>query len=237
MTPVMAIETWPITRFVPYERNPRKNDHVVDQMVESIKEFGFKIPILARSNGEVVDGHLRLKAAAKLSLAELPVILCDEWSEAQVRAFRLMVNRSVAWADWDEQLLALELAALKELDFDLKLTGFEEGEIAEFLAGGATDTTGSLSDRFLVPPFSVLDARQGYWQERKRAWLALGIESELGRGENALGFSETVNMTQAGKNPRRHLNRNASAIPGGGSGKNSAYMFKTPDGYKAIFKE
>jgi ParB-like chromosome segregation protein Spo0J len=59
-----------------------------------------------RSNGEVVDGHLRLKAARKLGITEIPVILCDEWSPGQVKAFRLLVNRSVTWADWDEELLA-----------------------------------------------------------------------------------------------------------------------------------
>lgn len=78
-------------------------------MCASIREFGFTIPCLVRSNGEVVDGHLRLKAARKLGIAEIPVILCDEWTPAQVKAFRLMVNRSVTWADWDEGLLAQEL--------------------------------------------------------------------------------------------------------------------------------
>ena len=78
-------------------------------MCGSIREFGLKIPVLARSDGEVVDGHLRLKAARKLGITEVPVILCDEWSPAQVKAFRLMVNRSVTWAAWDEELLALEL--------------------------------------------------------------------------------------------------------------------------------
>src|SRR6266404_9429940 len=103
------IQTWSIDRLVPYARNPRKNDAAVDRMCSSIREFGFKIPVLARSDGEVVDGHLRLKAAKKLRITEVPVILCDEWSAAQVKAFRLMVNRSVAWADWDEELLSLEL--------------------------------------------------------------------------------------------------------------------------------
>src|SRR5262249_24021982 len=89
------IEVWPITRLVFYARNPRKNDAAVDLMCASITEYGFKIPVLARSTGEVVDGHLRLKAAKKLGITEVPVILCDEWTEAQVKAFRLMVNRSV----------------------------------------------------------------------------------------------------------------------------------------------
>jgi DNA modification methylase len=102
-------------------------------MCASIREFGFKIPCLVRSDGEVVDGDLRLKAARKLALTEVPVILCDEWTPAQVKAFRLLVNRSVAWADWDEELLALELQELNAADFDLSLTGFDPGEIDDLL--------------------------------------------------------------------------------------------------------
>jgi DNA modification methylase len=123
------LENWPIEKLVPYARNPRKNDSAVDQMVGSIREFGFKIPCLVRSDGEVVDGHLRLKAARKLGITEVPVILCDEWTPAQVKAFRLMVNRSVTWADWDEELLKLELMDLETADFDLSLTGFDAKEI------------------------------------------------------------------------------------------------------------
>ncbi len=128
------IEHWPIDKLVFYARNPRKNDAVVDRMCSSIREFGFKIPVLARSDGEVVDGHLRLKAARKLGITEVPVILCDEWTPAQVKAFRLMVNRSVTWADWDEELLALELQDIQGSDFDLSLTGFDPGEIDSLLA-------------------------------------------------------------------------------------------------------
>ena len=102
-------------------------------MCASIREFGFKIPVLARGDGEIVDGHLRLKAARKLGITEVPVILCDEWTPAQVKAFRLMVNRSVEWAAWDEELLALELEEIKDLDYDLSLTGFDPGEIDKLL--------------------------------------------------------------------------------------------------------
>src|ERR1700681_2420805 len=91
-------EVWPIDRCVFYARNPRKNDAAVDRMAASIREFGFKIPILVRSSGEIIDGHLRLKAAQKLGLEELPVIVCDEWTPAQVKAFRLLANRSATWA-------------------------------------------------------------------------------------------------------------------------------------------
>jgi DNA modification methylase len=128
------VQTWSIDKLVFYARNPRKNDAAVDRMCGSIREFGFKIPVLARSNGEVVDGHLRLKAARKLGITDVPVILCDEWSEAQVKAFRLIVNRSVTWAAWDEELLAIELQELNAADFDLSLTGFDQREIDGLLA-------------------------------------------------------------------------------------------------------
>jgi ParB-like chromosome segregation protein Spo0J len=78
----MQTEHWSVSKLIPYRHNPRKNDHAIERMVASITEFGFKIPILARSSGEVVDGHLRLKAAQKLGLTEVPVILCDEWTGA-----------------------------------------------------------------------------------------------------------------------------------------------------------
>jgi hypothetical protein len=91
------IDYWPIEWLIEYARNPRKNDGAVDRPCGSIREFEFKIPCLVRSDGEVVDGHLRLKAARKLGITEVPVIPCDEWTPAQAKAFRLMVNRSVSW--------------------------------------------------------------------------------------------------------------------------------------------
>src|SRR5436305_14730768 len=117
---VQSIQQWPIDKLVFYARNPRKNDAAVDRMCGSIREFGFKVPVLARSDGEVVDGHLRLKAARKLGswpggdTTAIPVLLCDEWSPQQVKAFRLMVNRSVSGADWDEELIPRDLQGLNE---------------------------------------------------------------------------------------------------------------------------
>jgi hypothetical protein len=129
----MHVETWPVAKLLPYSRTPRKNNHAIERMAASIHEFGFKIPILARSNGEIVDGHLRFKAAQKLGLDQVPVILCDEWSDAQVKAFRLLVNRSATWAEWDWDIVALELDELKTLDVDLSLTGFDGAEIDDLL--------------------------------------------------------------------------------------------------------
>src|ERR1035437_4953896 len=133
------IQYWPIDKLIFYAGNPRRTDAAVDRMCGSIREFGLKIPVLARSDGEVVDGHLRLKAARKLGswpggdTSGIPVILCDEWTPAQVKAFRLMVNRSVTWADWDEELLTLELQELAATDFDLSLTGFDPKELDDLL--------------------------------------------------------------------------------------------------------
>ena len=128
-TATLTLEHWPTDRLIDYARNPRKNDHLVDRMASAIVEFGFRIPVVARSSGEVVDGHLRLKAARKLGLQTVPVVLADELSDAQIKAFRLLANRSVTWADWDEELLALELADLTEAGFDLALTGFDDVEL------------------------------------------------------------------------------------------------------------
>ena len=126
----MKTELWPLERLIDYARNPRKNDHAVDRVAAAIKEFGFRVPIIAKSDGLVVDGHLRLKAARKLGLVEVPVVLADDLTDAQVKAFRISVNRMAELAEWDSELLALELGELGELGFDLDLTGFGEGEIA-----------------------------------------------------------------------------------------------------------
>ena len=114
------IETWPIERLVSIPRNPRKNDAAVDRMCGSIREFGFKIPVWCEATAKWSMATCGLKAARKLEITEIPVILCDEWTPAQVKAFRLLVNRSVTWADWDEELLALELQDIQEADFDLE---------------------------------------------------------------------------------------------------------------------
>jgi ParB-like chromosome segregation protein Spo0J len=132
----LAMEMWPLSRFVEYESNPRNNDAAVDRMCDSIREFGFKIPCVVRRDGELVDGHLRLKAARKLGLANIPVVLCNEWTSAQVKAFRLLVNRSATWAGWDPELLALELQKLERAGYDLSLTGFDTAELDEFLGSG-----------------------------------------------------------------------------------------------------
>lgn len=149
----LVIEHWQTSRLIPYVRNPRKNDHAVEQMAGAITEFGFRIPLIAKSNGELVDGHLRLKAALHLGLDTVPVILADDLTPAQIKAFRLLANRSATWAQWDDDLLRLELDDLKLEDFDLTLTGFDPDELAALLADGEKVQSGN-NDDDLVPDLS-----------------------------------------------------------------------------------
>jgi ParB-like chromosome segregation protein Spo0J len=126
---VQQLESWPTDSLVEYARNPRKNDHAVDRVAAAIREFGFRVPILAKSDKTIVDGHLRAKAAKKLGLEEVPVLLCDDMTDIQVRAFRLSVNKVSEFADWDDEMLRVELDALGADGFDLELTGFSLDEI------------------------------------------------------------------------------------------------------------
>ena len=135
---MLKTESWALDKLAPYARNPRDNDPHVARMVAAIREFGFRIPIVARSDGTVVDGHLRLKAARQLGLQEVPVALADELSDAQVKAFRLLANRSATWAAWDEDLLTLELEELQAMAYDISHTGFDAAEIDALLAEPTT---------------------------------------------------------------------------------------------------
>jgi len=155
----LTFETWPIERCIDYARNPRKNDHAVDKVAAAIKEFGFRVPIVAKSDGLVVDGHLRLKAAKKLGLTEVPVILADDMTEAQIKAFRLSVNKVAELADWDTELLALEFGELDEMGFDLSLTGFEADEIGALFPEEAKE---GLTEDDAVPEIPAVPAtREG----------------------------------------------------------------------------
>jgi len=134
----LKVETWPIDRLVEYARNPRKNDEQVERMKAAIREFGFRIPVVAKSDGTLVDGHLRLKAARALGLTEVPVALADELTETQVKAFRLLANQSANWASWDNDLLKLEIEELEEQDFDVDMIGFD-GDTLEAIGTAELD--------------------------------------------------------------------------------------------------
>src|SRR6516225_1610062 len=114
---------WPIDKPIPYARNSRKiPERAIDKVAASIKEFGWRQPIVVDSEGVIIVGHVRLLAAKKLGLHQVPVHVADNLTPAQVKAYRLMDNRSHEEADWDLDLLGPELEELRDLDFELSLT-------------------------------------------------------------------------------------------------------------------
>lgn len=111
-----------INNLTPYENNPRKNDKSVDYVANSIKSFGFKVPIVIDSSGVIVAGHTRYKAAVKLKMDTVPCIVADDLTEEQIKAFRLADNKVGESSAWDMDLLANELDGI--LDFDMSDFGF-----------------------------------------------------------------------------------------------------------------
>lgn len=203
-----------VADLTPYARNSRTHsDEQVAQIAASIKEWGFTTPVLIDADGGIIAGHGRVMAAQRLGLEDVPCIIAEGWTEAQKRAYVIADNKLALNAGWDNEMLAVEMAELKDLDFDLDLIGFDSDELQAFEMaeeelpgeGDNEGSTASLADKFGIPPFSVLNAREGWWQNRKRAWLALGIRSELGRGENDGGGVDVQHNGQ----------RKANASPGG----------------------
>ncbi len=132
----MEVIQTPIGKLIPYIRNPRKNDQAISKVAGSITEFGFKQPIVVDSEMVIIAGHTRLLAAQQLELAEVPVVIANDLTEAQVKAYRIADNRTAQEAEWDNDLLKLELLDLIEFDFDLLETGFDPNELAELLTTG-----------------------------------------------------------------------------------------------------
>lgn len=229
-----------IEDLIPDARNSRKHtEKQISLIAKSIREYGFTNPVLVWKNNQIIAGHARVLAAEQLGVKSVPVRRCDHLSDTQRRALVIADNK-LALVDfqWDDSILEEELRALHDSDFDLSLTGFDDLELPNFddenlnpgsSSSGSTGKMGSLSEKFIIPPFSVLNAREGWWQDRKKAWLSLGIKSEVGRGENLLKFSEQAKLGGKGYGKPKQ-GRKATAIPGGGTGKNSAYMFKGADG-------
>lgn len=173
---------------IPYINNPRDNSNAIDAVASSIKNFGFKVPIVVDKGNEIVTGHTRLLAAKKLGMDQVPVIIADDLSEAEVKAFRLADNKVSELAEWDWSLLDTEIDELKnmDLDFDMEDFGFEDFE-EEIMTTkqkiSENDYTSPLNETFLVNPFSIINTMSGDWQNRKKMWLDKGIKSEVGRGE------------------------------------------------------
>ena len=125
----MNILTLSLDEIHPYGKNPRKNDKAVDAVAESIRQYGFLVPLVISKEYEIIAGHTRYKAAKKLGLAKVPCVIADELTEEQIKAFRLVDNKVGELAEWDVDLLPLELADIAQ---DLSSFGFETISEDEF---------------------------------------------------------------------------------------------------------
>ncbi len=146
----MKIEMRRIDDVRPYEQNPRINDQAVDAVARSIQDYGFRQPIVVDEAGVIVVGHTRWKAAKALGLAEVPVHVATDLTPEKVRAYRIADNKVAELADWDKELLPIELSELRGMDVDLELLGFAPDELEKLLGGGIYGNAG-LTDPDAVP--------------------------------------------------------------------------------------
>lgn len=196
------IEYKSLDEIVPYINNPRNNEAAVDRVAASIKEFGFNVPLVLDSENVIITGHTRYKAARKLCLDKVPCIYAEGLTKAQIKAYRIADNKVSEFASWDDEMLAIEFEQLQEMAFDMEKTGFDMDEINDLLSidiETEPQEIGKMTDRYLVPPFSVLDTKQGYWQDRKKEWLALGIRSEESREDVQTYKGESFSKEKYGK--------------------------------------
>ena len=127
----MKIELWPVERLKHYPQNPRRNDAAVEAVARSIDEFGWRVPIIVDQDGVIIAGDTRLKAAIKLGISQVPVHVAEGLSDAQIKAYRIADNQTASIAEWDTDLLKIEIGELKALEFDLTALGFDETALAD----------------------------------------------------------------------------------------------------------
>ena len=181
----MKVEQTNIDELIPYASNSRTHsEEQVAQIAASIKEFGFNNPVLLDGDNGIIAGHGRTLAARKLGLKEVPTIELAHLSDSQRKAYIIADNKLALNAGWDMKLLSLEMGDLKDDGFDLSLLGFDNNELEEmFKNEDEASRAGNMKAAFGAPPFSVLNAREGDWQTRKKNWMALiGDNGESRKG-------------------------------------------------------
>ncbi len=157
----MKIELRKISTIQPYPGNPRQNDDAVAAVAASLKEFGFRQPIVVDEAGVIIVGHTRWKAAQQLGLEKVPVHLAVGLSPEQVRAYRIADNQTATNATWDQELLPLELAELQAANFDLGLLGFDDDDLSKYLTG-VKDGEGD-PDEIPAPPDAATTKLGDLW--------------------------------------------------------------------------
>jgi hypothetical protein len=224
--PADQVERRAIATLIPHARNARTHsDAQIAQIAASIREWGWTIPVLVDEEGTIIAGHGRVLAGLQLGLSDVPTMTARGWSDAKRRAYMLADNKLALNAGWDDDLLRSELADLMECGMPGELLGFDDDELGQLL-GDLDDRHGSgaLMDAFGGIPFSVLNAREGWWQARKRAWISLGIRSELGRDGTAYKAQDELNAitrqrrVAPGGSPRPAADYSRSHARGNGAG-------------------
>lgn len=157
----MDIQWISIDAIRPYDRNPRKNSKAVTKVADSLKTYGWQQPIVVDVDNVIIAGHTRWLAAKQLKMEKVPVLVANHLTPEQVRAYRIADNRLSEEADWDKALLCEELALLKEMDVDLSLTGFSEGELTQLL--GAFSDEDEPTD-WLTAPTIVVTRPGDLWE-------------------------------------------------------------------------
>ncbi len=133
LNPTLSVEIRDLNSIRPYEKNPRLNDKAVDAVAASLKEFGFRQPVVVDSDGIIIAGHTRWKAAKKLGITKIPVHIATDLSPEQVKAYRLADNKTGEIAEWDFEILPIELAELQNSGFDMSILAFGEKELTQLL--------------------------------------------------------------------------------------------------------
>lgn len=182
------------------------SDVQIQQIADSIIEFGWTNPVLIDELNNIIAGHGRIIAAELVDIENIPCIVLSGLTEIQKRAYLIVDNQLALNAGWDIGLLQSEIEALKLDDFDIDLLGFDDDFFSQLekdidVVDNHQELHSKMSEKFLIPPFSVFSARDGWWRERKNYWLDFGIKSEVGRGDN-LAFSsssQTVEVYDAKK--------------------------------------
>lgn len=213
--PADHVERWPIEKLKAYGSNARiHSDAQIAQIVASMREWGWTIPVLVDEKGQLIAGHGRIEAAKKIGFGSVPVMVAKGWSPKQIKAYRIADNQLTLNASWDLKLLSVELEGLADMQ---QLIGFGEGELEALLRHeeqtgkySVDEARGKLAERFGIPPMTVLLGTSGWWQDRKRAWLSLGLEGEVGRKRNLLGMSKFIR--HQGKITRQRKDGNGATI-------------------------
>lgn len=158
----MHVELWPIDRVLPYPGNPRLNDSAVEAVAASLREYGWRQPLVVDEAAVLVVGHTRLKAARRLCITEVPVHVAVGLSPEQIRAYRLADNKSAELAEWNMELLPIELSSLQEIGYDLKLAGFDPEEVAKIMGGEVTEGQTD-ADEVPAPPDKAVTQLGDLW--------------------------------------------------------------------------